>query len=160
RGLARLEQTLGVLRDLADRKREGRVADEAVERHADVDRADVAGPQRVRAGDAVDEHRVRRRADRRGVPAVALERRDAAARADVLFRELVELLRRHARHDALAEQLERFGDDLRRALHLLDLGCALADDHATAACSSASWISAKTASTVRSPCTVATFERA
>jgi hypothetical protein len=44
RGLAALEQALGLLRDFADRERVGRVGYEAVERHADVHREDVAVP--------------------------------------------------------------------------------------------------------------------
>ncbi len=50
RGLAALEQALGLLGDLADRERVGRVRDEAVERHADVHGEDVAVAQRVHAG--------------------------------------------------------------------------------------------------------------
>ena len=42
RRLARVEQALRLGRDRADRERPGRVGDEAVERHADVDGEDVA----------------------------------------------------------------------------------------------------------------------
>ena len=90
-------------RDLADRERVRRVGDEAAERDADVDREDVAVRERVRAGDAVDDHVVRRSADRGGVAAVALEGRRAALRADELLGDRVELGRRHARPDALAD---------------------------------------------------------
>ncbi len=122
RGLAALEQALGLLGDLADRERVGRVGDEAVERHADVHGEDVAVPQRVHAGNAVDDHLVRRGADRGRVAAVALEGRRAAARADELVGQLVELLRGHARPRVLAEQRERVGDHLAGAGHALDLG--------------------------------------
>jgi hypothetical protein len=75
RDLAALEQALGLLGDLTDRERVRRVGDEPVERDADVHREDVAVPERVEAGDAVDDHLVRRGADRGRVAAVALEGR-------------------------------------------------------------------------------------
>ena len=47
---ADVEQALRLRRDRADRERPGRVGDEAVERHADVDREDVAVCQRTAPG--------------------------------------------------------------------------------------------------------------
>src|SRR5205823_5758839 len=105
----------------------------------------------VGARDAVHDHRVRRRADRRGIAPIPLERRDPALRADELLRQLVELLCRHTRTNVLAEQLECLDDNAAGALHLLDLVRILADDHATTTCSRACWISANTSSTLRSP---------
>ena len=61
--------------DRPDRDRDRRVGDPAVLDHADVDREDVAALQLVGAGDAVDDHRVRRGADRAREAAVALEGR-------------------------------------------------------------------------------------
>src|SRR4051812_1651112 len=131
----------------ADRERVGRVGDEAVERDADVHREDVALRERVRSGDAVNHHVVRRGADRGRVATVALEGRKAALRADVVLGDPVELLRGHAGPGALAQECEDLGDDRPCARHPLDLLLGLADDHRTAACSSALWISAKTSST-------------
>ena len=59
RGLADVEQPLHLVVDLADGVRPGRVGDEAVERHADVDGQDVAVLELHLARDAVDDHRVR-----------------------------------------------------------------------------------------------------
>ena len=56
RGLAALDQALGLLGDLADRERIGRVRHEAVERHADVPRQGVALAERVQARDTVHDH--------------------------------------------------------------------------------------------------------
>ena len=130
RPLARLEQPLGLGRDLADRERPRRVGDEAVERDADVDREQVALLEPVRAGDAVHDHVVRRGADRGRVALVALEGRRAALGADVLLGGRVELGGRDARPHRLLQQRERVGDDLAGARHRLDLGLRLADDHA------------------------------
>ena len=103
-------------------------------------------------GDPVHDHLVRGRADGGRVAAVALEGRRAALRADELVGELVELRRRHARPHVLAHERERVGDDAAGLGHRLDLGRGLADDHeATRAWSRASWISAKTSSSGRSP---------
>ena len=67
-----------------------------------------------------------------------------------LVGQLVELLRGHARPGVLADQRERLGDDFAGAGHALDLSRGLADDHRTATCSSACWISRKTCCTGRS----------
>ena len=72
--VAGVDQVARLLGRAADGEGDGRVGHVAVERHADVDREQVAVDQRVRAGDAVHHHGVRRCADRPGVPAVALER--------------------------------------------------------------------------------------
>ena len=59
RRLARLQQPLRLVANLAHGERVRRVGDEALERDADVRRQDVALLQRVVAGDAVDDHVVR-----------------------------------------------------------------------------------------------------
>ena len=92
--LAGREQALRLAARRRRRDRDGRVADEPAVRDPDVDRQDVAVRQLVLAGDAVDDHVVRRRADRAGEPAVALERGHAAATLDVALRDPVELARR------------------------------------------------------------------
>ena len=60
---------------------------------ADVERQEVAALQLVGPGDPVDDHRVRRGADRAGKAAVALERRLGVLRADEALGGLVELAR-------------------------------------------------------------------
>src|SRR5918912_2959892 len=160
RGLAGLEQPLGLLGDVADRERVGAVGDEAVEGHADVDVDDVALLERVGPRDAVDDDRVRRDAERRGKAAVALRRRDAALARDVLLADPVELGGRHAGPDVLPDEGDRLGDERARGGHLLDLLGGFPDDHATApACSSACWISAKTSFSLRSPWMPTTLPR-
>ena len=84
----------------------------------------------LRRRDAVDDLVVDRDADRLRVAAVARERGLAAARRDAGRRDPVDLLGRPAgaaRRDALGQRLL---DDAGRALHLEDLGLALAGDHA------------------------------
>src|SRR5205085_1614448 len=131
-----------------------------VQGDADVDVDDVALLERVRAGDAVHDHRVRRDADRSGIAAVALRGRHAAAARDVLLADPVELGGRHARADVLPDGRDRLGDERARPGHLLDLVRRLANDHATApACSRACWISAKTSFSPRSPWMPTTLPR-
>src|SRR6185437_5393392 len=103
--------------------------DPSVERHAHVDRDDVARLQAVGAWDAVHDHRVRRGADRPWEAAVALERRHRPARADEALGDLVELLCADAGGDARLELLERRHQDRAGARHLLDLLGGLLDDH-------------------------------
>ena len=102
--------------DLADRERVGRVRHEAVERHADVDREDVAvAAARSRPGIPWTTIVVRRGADRGRVAAVALERRNVPPR---------ERMNSSASSSSscvvtpgravLAEQRERVGDAPRR----------------------------------------------
>ena len=83
----------------------------------------------VRAGDAVDDQRVRRRADRAGEAAVALERRRRALGADEALGGLVELGRRDALADLPLQQPHRAHEDVAGDGHLLDLLRRLADDH-------------------------------
>ena len=91
RGLGGVEQARGHRRHRADRDRDGGVGHPAVEHHAHVHRQDVAALELVDAGDAVDHHRVGRRADRAREAAVALEGGLGALGADVLLGRLVEL---------------------------------------------------------------------
>ena len=107
---ARVERRLGggeqagrLVRDLADRDRDGAVGHPAVLGHAHVDREHVAALERVGVGDAVDHHRVGRGADRAGEAAVALEGRGRALRDDEALGGLVELGGCDARA-ALADQ--------------------------------------------------------
>ncbi len=134
RRLARVEQALRLRRDRPDRKRPGGVGDEAVQRHADVDGEDVAVLQLHRPRDAVHDHRVRRQARGGRIALVALERRLAAARADVLLGDRVELAGGDPGLDLLLEQRKRLGDDRAGARHRVDLCCRLPDDHAGTTC--------------------------
>src|SRR5439155_15388674 len=145
--------------DVADRKREGRVGDEAVERDAEVDRDEVALAGAVLGRDPMHDHRVGRDAEGGRIPLVALRGRHAALRVDVLLGESVELEHRDARLEVLADERDRLRDEGARLGHLLDLLRRLADDHVvrTDACSRASWISAKTSSTELSAWMPTTF---
>ena len=76
----------------------------------------------------------------------------------MLVGDPVELAHRHARHEVLADERERLGEERAGARHPLDLGGGLADDHARASTdSSERWISSKTSSTARSAWTPTTF---
>src|SRR5262249_51530544 len=90
-------------------------------------------------------------AGRRRVAAVALARRHPPPLPDVLLGEPVELDHRDPGPQLLADHRQRVRDDLARAGHALDLDLALAENHLTATCSSAAWISAKTSFGVPSP---------
>ncbi len=149
--LADVEQAPGLGGDLADAEGVRAVGDEAVERDADVDRDHVAIARPVLGRDPVDDHRVRRDAQGRRKPAVPLRGRRASVRADELLGEAVELDHRDAGPEPLADEGDGAGDEVARAGDAVDLVRRLPDDHARAAtCSSVSWISAKTASMLRS----------
>jgi hypothetical protein len=124
-----VEQPLGLRRDLADPEGVGAVGDQPIERDPEVDRDDVALRSNVISRDPVDDHRVRRDAERRRVAAIALRGGNAATLADVLLGEAVQLEHRNARDELLADHCERFGDDVARAGHAFDLLRALANDH-------------------------------
>ena len=109
------------LRDLADAERVRAVRDEPVQRDADVDRDDVALRDHVRAGDPVHDDVVRRDADRGRIAAVPERCGHAAARADEVLRDRVELAGRDARLEPLADVRDRLGDQAARLGHLLDL---------------------------------------
>ena len=118
------------LADLADRDRDRAVGDPAVLGHAHVDREHVAALQRVRVGDAVHHHRVRRGADRAREAAIALEGRRRPLRADEALGRLVELgVVTPGRHLA-AQHLEAARVDLAGRRHRLDLLGGLQDDPA------------------------------
>ena len=74
---------------------------------------EMMSPSRARyvAGDAVDDHLVRRDARRGREALVALRGRDAAVGADVLLGDPVELDHRDAGLEPLADVRERVGDD-------------------------------------------------
>src|SRR5439155_14662176 len=59
-------------------------------------------------------------------------------------RQGVELEHRDSGAELLGDHRQRVGDDVAGARHAVDLGLGLAEDHLTATCSSAAWISAKT----------------
>ncbi len=82
---------LGV--DSADARGERGVAVPAVDDRPAVDRDDVALLEHPRAGDAVDDHLVRRRADHRRVAVVAEEVRRRAPAVEHVAPDLVELER-------------------------------------------------------------------
>src|SRR5579885_71218 len=126
---ADVEETLRLLRDLADPEGRGRVGDQPVLRDADVEGDDVALLRPVLAGDAVDDHVVRGDADRGRVALVALRGRHAAVVVDVLLGDPVELGHRDPRLEPLLEQRERARDHGPGRRHPLDLARALADDH-------------------------------
>ena len=122
RRLAGVEKLLGLGRDLAHAERPGRVGDEPAERHADVDGDHVAlepsvySPGMPCTTIAFGETQIDA-----GIAAVPLEGRDAAAGADVLLGERVELGRRHARLHVLGEERDDVRDDLAGLGHLVDL---------------------------------------
>src|SRR5205823_11598158 len=122
------------------------------------DNVPVLHPERPR--DPVNDHVIRRGADRGRIATVALEGRLAALSPDELVGEGIELLRGHARVCSLADQSKHVGHDGAGAGHALDLLGGLSDDHLTAACSSACWISPKTSATGRSALTPTRLPRA
>jgi hypothetical protein len=152
--LADVEEPLRLGVDLADAEGVGAVRDEPIEGDADVDSDHVSLLGTVLGRDPVHDHRVRRDAEGRGIAAIALRRRHAAALADEVLREAVELEHRDPRSQLVADHGQRVGDDLARACHSLDLLLRFPDDHRivtvaagpylTATCSSACWISWKT----------------
>jgi hypothetical protein len=123
------EQALRDGRDVPDRDRDRRVRDPAVENHADVDREDVAAAQLVGARDPVDDHRVRRRADRAGEAAVSEEGGLAALRADEALGGLVELEGGHAGAHLPPEHRQRARQHAPGGADLIDLLGCLPDDH-------------------------------
>ena len=73
------------------------------------------------AGDAVDDHRIRRDARGRREAPVPLRRGNAAVLADEILGEPVELAGGDAGLRELAQQRDRAGDDGSCALHPCDL---------------------------------------
>src|SRR5262249_1763801 len=116
---------------------------------------EVAFLRAVLAGDAVHDHRVRRDAERGREALVALRRRHAALRAEVLLGDAVELEHRHAGLERLGAELQRLVAELARARHALDLLGGLPDDRwpRPSSSSMACWISRHTSSMERSACT-------
>ena len=154
RVLGDVEQSLILLADRPHAERVRAVGDVAVERDADVDRHEVAVADDELVGDSVNDDVVGRDADRLGVALVALGGRYAALLADEVACGVVELVRRDARTKQRADVGDRLGDEHTRRGDLLDLALALADDHRLATTpTNASWIDAKTSSTVCSPST-------
>src|SRR5207248_7201491 len=125
------------------------------------DRDQVAGVEPVGPRDPVHDHVVRRQAERGREAAIALRGRDASTRADVVLADPVELGRRHARPDVLADVRDGVGHERARGGHLLDLVLRLSHYQATApACSTARWTSAKTSFSLRLPRMPTTLPRA
>ena len=107
----------------------GRVADEAAERDAAVEREDVALLQLVGRREAVDDLLVDRRADREGEAVVALEGRQRPGVADHLLRRHVEFERGHAGRDHPAQLLAHLRHEPPGGPHLLQLPFRLPDNH-------------------------------
>ena len=116
--------------DRADREGAGRVGHPAVADHPHVDRQDVAATELVGPGDPVDDHRVRRGAERAGKAAVALERGLRALGADEPLGRLVELTGGDAGPNLAREQVQRPYQDGAGCRHPLDLFGRLLDDQA------------------------------
>ena len=153
RVLPDVEQPLRLAVDLADAERVRTVRDVPVQRHAYVDRDEVAFADLVVAGDSVHDDVVRRDADRSGIALVSERGRQPAMSTDEPPRSVVELRGRHARRDERAHVGDRLGHERSGARDLLDLPLALADDHRerTATCVSAASMSAATSPMPRSP---------
>src|ERR1035437_5435676 len=134
--------------------RAGSVRIVALDDSAQVEPHDVARLEdALRRRNAVHDLVVDRDADRLRIAAIARKRGFSAARRDAGRRDAVDLLGRPAglaRRDALGQRLVH---DAGGALHLEDLGLALAGDHAVPfrACARAAATSAATVSTARSP---------
>ncbi len=109
-------------RNLADSYGERGIRVPALHDGAAVDRnyRTAAQPFGV-AWDAMHNLLVHRGADGRGEPVVALERRDAARRADPLFGERVEIRGRHTRLRGGGQRLQRLGDKHAGLAHLGEL---------------------------------------
>ena len=116
------QQRRRLFRDLPDRQRHRAVAEIPAERCAHVNRDDVAvsedaAPRR----NAVDHLFVDRRADRRGIPVIPLERRDGACLRDALLGDRVEIRRAHARHHLRRQLREHVGDEPSGLVHPIEL---------------------------------------
>ncbi len=118
---------LGV--DRADRRGERGVAVPSVDDRPTVDRHDVALLEHPRAGDPVDDHLVRRRADDRRVAVVAEEVRLGAPPFEHLSADLIELGGRDARPDRGPDAVVHLGHDAARLAHDCDLVRSLAHAH-------------------------------
>src|SRR5205823_7766249 len=90
---------------------------------------EVAPGQLVLAGEPVDDHRVRRRADRTGEAAVALECGLSALRSDELLGGLVELPGRDPRAGLRLQHREAACQHASGGGHFLDLVGRLARNH-------------------------------
>src|SRR5579875_434866 len=122
RRLARVEQRLIRLVDLAYPHRDGRVAVPAVDDRAAVDRDDVARVEAaVPGGDAVHDLLVHRRADRGRIAVVAEEGRDRARRSDLALGNRVEVGGGDPRPHRLGEDPQRMRDHQASLAHAGDL---------------------------------------
>jgi hypothetical protein len=115
--------------NLAHRHGRRRVADEAVQGRADVNREDVALPERVVGREAVDDLLVDGGADGVGEAVVALEGRQGPGVADHALGRAVHVERRHAGLNHPAQLLEHAPDQLARGAHLIQLFSGLPDNH-------------------------------
>src|SRR5262249_32679006 len=96
---------------------------------AHVEPDDVALLEGHVVGDAVHHHVVHRHAERRGIAAIALERRLSAVIAHELLGLAVELARRHARSHEALQMVQAPGDDARAPANRGDLLLAAEVDH-------------------------------
>ena len=128
------QQRRRFLRHLADRQRDRAVAVVAVERRADVDRDDVALLQHPPARrDAVDDLFVDRRANRRRIPVIALERRRRARRRAIRFSASSSSSAVLTPGATFARQRrQHLADQASGLAHPLELGRRSADNHRTA----------------------------
>src|SRR5262249_28690380 len=125
RASRRLGDQPGVGARPADVERGRRVAVEALVDRGHVDVDDVAVLEDLRAGDAVADDLVDARADALREALVVQRRGEAAAADRVVVDDRVDLFRRHARADDLADVKERLGGHFARRAHPLDLLRAL-----------------------------------
>src|SRR5947209_251738 len=123
------DQLQPVLAHAADGHGRRRVADVAGERHAAVNREDVAFLQHVGGGEAVDDLLVDGGADREGEAVVALEGRQRPGVADHLLRGHVEFERGDAGTRHAAQLLAHLRHEPPGGPHLLDLFFRLPDYH-------------------------------
>ena len=110
-----------LIRNLADRHREGRITVPSLVDGASVDRDDVSVAQGVAVRDAVDDCGIGRGTDRRGEPVVAEERWPAAAFADDLRSDRIELPRRDAGNRGFPYGLVHRRNTLPGDLHLCEV---------------------------------------
>ena len=124
------QQPRRFLRHRPDRQRDRAVAEIPVERRADVDRNDVAFVQHPAARrNPVDHLVVDRRADRRRIPVITLERRRRPRGENPLLRQRIEVRRRRPGRDVRRQLRQHVADQTAGFAHPLQLGGRAADDH-------------------------------
>ena len=131
--LRRVDQGLGLGRDLPHREGPRHVGLVPVQQHRAVNGNDLPFPQDHRfRGDAVHHHVVRRRADGARKSLISLFGRNRAVRADDAFGYPVELGRGHTGADGALDRLHGGKEHLSSPAHLLNLGLRFVCDHLVA----------------------------